>query len=199
MNLQRPCNVIIAGVGGQGNLLSGRVLADAALSAGYRPTIGETFGASRRGGTVFTHVRIGSEDIGPLIPAGMADLILGLEPMESLRAAVSYAARNAVVVVSLSPVQTTQSLSGGRKYPSIDDILETLSTMCSAIHPVELSKNLQESSGLRVLSSFVLGAGAAVEKLPMGASQIRESVCNLMIPKDANLAAFDAGLKAVKH
>ncbi len=199
MNLQRPCNVIIAGVGGQGNLLSGRVLADAAFSAGYRPVIGETFGASRRGGTVFTHVRIATDDVGPLIPAGMADLILGLEPMESLRAAVSYAGRTTAIIVSLSPVQTLQSLSGQSKYPSVDDIIEALSSICSAIHPVELSRAFQESSGSRALNSFVLGAGAAVEKLPIKDAQIRESVGKLMTPKEANLTAFDAGFEAVKH
>lgn len=199
MTLQKPCNVIIAGVGGQGNLLAGRVLAHAAVSAGYRPVIGETFGASRRGGTVFTHVRIGTDDVGPLIPAGTADLILGLEPMESLRAAISYAGKTTIVVMSLSPVHTLGSLSGETDYPQIEAIVEALSALCPTTYPIEISKTFQEPSSPRVLNSFILGAAAAVGKLPMEAVRIRESVASLMLPKEANLAAFDAGFESLEH
>ena len=84
-------NILIAGVGGQGNLVCGRVLCEAALQNGLRPVAGETFGASRRGGTVLTHLRISTQDRGPLIPKGRADLLLGMEPLETLRAASEYA------------------------------------------------------------------------------------------------------------
>jgi len=186
-------------VGGQGNLVSGRVLAEAAVLAGYRPVIGETFGASRRGGTVFTHVRIGIDEVGPLIPAGAASLILGLEPMESLRAAISFASKITTIVLSTSPVQTLQSLSGQTKYPPVSDVLEAVSALCPATYPVELSGALRQTSGRLVLNSFVLGAAAALDRLPMSSSQIRESVANLMLPKDSNLAAFDNGFKDLEQ
>ena len=82
--MRDPFNILVAGVGGQGNLVCGRVLAEASVRSGLRPVVGDTFGASRRGGSVLTHLRIGKTDWAPLIPKGEVDIILGLEPLEAL-------------------------------------------------------------------------------------------------------------------
>jgi len=197
--VQKPYNILIAGVGGQGNLVCGRILADAAVSAGYRPVIGETFGASRRGGTVFTHVRLGIVDVGPLIPAHSASLIVGLEPVESLRAAIEYGGTATVVVLNVRPVQTLESLSGKTKYPPIDEILDALSSLGLAAYPVDAAIALQDVESQRALNSFMLGAASALKKMPMDSVRIRESVAKLMAHKDANLTAFDAGLRSIEQ
>jgi len=197
--VQKTYNILIAGVGGQGNLVCGRVLADAAVSAGYRPVIGETFGASRRGGTVFTHVRVGIDDVGPLIPAHSASLIVGLEPVESLRAAIEYGGTGTVVVLNVRPVQTLASLSGKTKYPQINEILEALSGLGLTAYPVDAAIVLQDVESQRVLNSFMLGAASALKKMPMDVVQIRESVAKFMAHKDANLTAFSAGLSTIEQ
>src|SRR4030042_4755588 len=79
-----PLNIIICGVGGQGNILLSGMVGGAFLKKGYYATIGETFGAAQRGGAVFSAVRVSKKrENGPLIPEGKAHLILGLEPLET--------------------------------------------------------------------------------------------------------------------
>src|SRR3990172_13133307 len=81
-----PFNVIIGGVGGQGNVLTSQILGEMLVSRGYVITIGETYGASQRGGSVMSHLRISKkEPFSPLIPEGQCDLLVALEPVEGLR------------------------------------------------------------------------------------------------------------------
>ncbi|MGQ9512593.1 2-oxoacid:acceptor oxidoreductase family protein [Thermodesulfitimonas sp.] len=79
-------DVVIAGVGGQGNILAARVLARAAVAAGFGVLTSESVGMAQRGGSVASHVRIGQELYGAIIPDGKADLLIGLELVETARA-----------------------------------------------------------------------------------------------------------------
>ncbi|MBI5119053.1 2-oxoacid:acceptor oxidoreductase family protein, partial [Candidatus Poribacteria bacterium] len=72
-----PINVLIAGVGGQGNLIASRLLAAVALKSRVGVVIGETKGASQRGGPVTSHIRFSQHPLGPLIPHKMAHIIIG--------------------------------------------------------------------------------------------------------------------------
>ncbi|RLA98609.1 MAG: indolepyruvate ferredoxin oxidoreductase, partial [Deltaproteobacteria bacterium] len=86
-----PYNLIITGVGGQGNVMASRVLANMLVDKGFYVTIGETFGASQRGGSVMSHLRIsGKASWSPQIPAGSADIVVALEPIESVRVLKDY-------------------------------------------------------------------------------------------------------------
>ena len=77
--LKDPFNVIIGGVGGQGNVLASQILGEMLISQGYVITIGETYGASQRGGAVMSHLRISTQDqFSPLIPEGQCDLLVAL-------------------------------------------------------------------------------------------------------------------------
>ena len=79
-------DLVIAGVGGQGNILASQVVAKCAMDAGYNVVNTETKGAAQRGGSVLSHVRIGDGEIfSPLVPVGQADVLLGFEPLEALR------------------------------------------------------------------------------------------------------------------
>jgi indolepyruvate ferredoxin oxidoreductase beta subunit len=81
-----PLNLIITGVGGQGNVMISLIIANAFVRDGYFVTVGETYGASQRGGPVMSHMRISREtQYSPFIPDGCADIILGMEPVETLR------------------------------------------------------------------------------------------------------------------
>jgi indolepyruvate ferredoxin oxidoreductase beta subunit len=81
-----PYNVVITGVGGQGNVMASRVLSNMLVRKGFRVTIGETFGMSQRGGSVMSHIRVSSSAVwSPQIPKGRADLIVAIEPLEAMR------------------------------------------------------------------------------------------------------------------
>lgn len=81
-----PYNVIVTGVGGQGNVLASQLIGSVMVELGYKVTIGETYGASQRGGSVMSHLRISkNRQYGPLIPPKCADLVIALEPSEAAR------------------------------------------------------------------------------------------------------------------
>ena len=89
--MKEPLNLVISGVGGQGNVLIGGLIGQALVNEGYLVTIGETYGVSQRGGPVMSHIRISRErEYGPIIPLGAGDAVLGLEPLETLRVLVDY-------------------------------------------------------------------------------------------------------------
>jgi len=86
-----PFNLIITGVGGQGNVLASQILGRVLLKNGYSVTVGETYGLSQRGGAVLSHIRVSrTMTLGPLIPMGMAHAVVALEPAEALRVLPDY-------------------------------------------------------------------------------------------------------------
>jgi indolepyruvate ferredoxin oxidoreductase beta subunit len=99
-----PLNLIICGVGGQGNILLSGMIGSANNRKGRFATSGETFGAAQRGGAVFSSVRISKKrEYGPLMPEGKAHLILGLEPLETLRMVQRYANPGTVCISNIYP------------------------------------------------------------------------------------------------
>ncbi|MCK4568363.1 MAG: 2-oxoacid:acceptor oxidoreductase family protein, partial [Candidatus Thorarchaeota archaeon] len=84
-NTSNTVNIAITGVGGQGVLTLAELLAKAALSEGLNVRVGEIHGMAQRGGHVVCTVRIGDDAKGPIIDAGAADLLVGFEPVETLR------------------------------------------------------------------------------------------------------------------
>src|SRR5512139_4258354 len=74
-----PYNIVITGVGGQGNVMASRVLSNMLVRRGFRITIGETFGMSQRGGAVMSHIRVSAQtQWSPQIPSGKADMVVAL-------------------------------------------------------------------------------------------------------------------------
>ena len=94
---------LLAGVGGQGTVLSSKILAQTALRQGVFVRTSETIGMAQRGGSVVSHVRCGSKDCAPSIGFGQADLVVGFEPAETVRNIV-YLKKNGVVVTNTFPI-----------------------------------------------------------------------------------------------
>jgi indolepyruvate ferredoxin oxidoreductase beta subunit len=192
-------NILIAGVGGQGNLICSRVLAHAAKMQGLKPIIGETFGASRRGGTVFTHVRIGDREYGPLIPFGYLNLLLGLEPLEGLRAATKFTGPETYAIISSTIVQTAGTLSGEEKYPDVKEVISALSKITKQtilIDPTQAFANLGTSL---VLNTYMLGALAGSNMTVLNADNIRKGIKLLVGSNLPNEEAFQAGFRDIQH
>ena len=192
-------NILIAGVGGQGNLICSRVLAHAAKIQGLKPVIGETFGASRRGGTVFTHVRIGDREFGPLIPSGYLNLLLGLEPLEGVRAAIKFAGPETYAIISPIIVQTAGTLSGKERYPDVKEIVSALSKITKhtvLIDPTQTFANLGTSL---VLNTYMLGALAGSNMTVLNAHNIKKGIELLVDSELPNEEAFQAGFRDIQH
>jgi len=193
--MRDPFNILVAGVGGQGNLVCGRVLAEASAKSGLRPVVGDTFGASRRGGSVLTHLRIGKTDWAPLIPKGEVDILLGLEPLEALRAASKFAGDRTVAIVSQTKIPTVVSNNETAEYPSVDQIMESLNKLCNQVIVLDAEETLIQIGSMKMLNSFILGAMAALAESPLSLEVIRESLQSIFGPESTNMAAFDEGSK----
>ncbi len=192
-------DIMVAGVGGQGNLVCGRILAEAAVCRNLRPVVSDTFGASRRGGAVLTHLRVGESDKGPIVPRNQADLILGLEPLETLRAAIRFGREETVVIFSELKVDTADTLGGKVEYPDIDVMTEALESISKEVFRLDPKASLEKIGTERVLNSYMIGALAGSGTGPFDSSELRQLVGETLKPKETNIAAFDAGLKRVSE
>ena len=113
-----PLNIVVCGIGGQGNILISRLIGRIMTSKEYFVTIGETFGAAQRGGAVHSSLRIsGRRFYGPLIPEGRGHVVLGLEPLESLRVLGSYGNPRIITITNNHPRYPVGVLSMRTVYP----------------------------------------------------------------------------------
>jgi indolepyruvate ferredoxin oxidoreductase beta subunit len=196
-----PLNVIVTGVGGQGNVLISQLIGSALVRAGYHVTIGETYGASQRGGAVMSHLRISRQaQYGPLIPYGQADVVLGLEPVETLRVLGQYGNPDVMVITNSRPVYPLAVAIGTAHYPSVEEIvkaLEELSTGAWMINATEIALDL----GAAILANIVMaGALVGADVLPLAAEEF-ELELQESLPADRldlNLKAFRKGLAELK-
>jgi indolepyruvate ferredoxin oxidoreductase, beta subunit len=194
-------NLIITGVGGQGNILISRLLGEAFIEEGYTVTIGETYGATQRGGSVASHVRISRERIpySPVTPKGKADIILGLEPSESLRMLTAYGHAGTYVVTNSRPVYSLEVAVGEAEYPApetIADCMAQLSKRAWYINASEFALDL----GNPLLTNIVMaGALIGTGLLPLERSKVeRQLKLTFKGEKQAvNLKAFELGYGAV--
>jgi indolepyruvate ferredoxin oxidoreductase beta subunit len=196
-----PLNVIVSGVGGQGNVLLAQFMGRALVRAGYHVTAGDTYGASQRGGAVMSHLRISRQaQYGPLIPRGQADVILGLEPLETLRVLSQYGNPNVTVVTNSRPIYPLAVTVGTARYPSSEEIvkaLEELSIRSWLINATEIALDL----GAPILANVVmLGALVGASVLPLTAKEFELELQESLPPDrlDINLKAFRRGLAEVE-
>ncbi len=168
METKDPLNVIVTGVGGQGNVVITQLIGRTLVQAGNHVTIGETYGASQRGGAVMSHLRVSREgQFGPLIPDGAAHVILGLEPLETLRVLSQYGNPDVVVIANSRPIQPLAVTTGAARYPARDEIAGMLRQLSSRSWLIDAT-DLALAMGDGMLANVVmLGAIAGCGALPV--------------------------------
>ena len=203
MALQKdPWNVIITGVGGQGNVLASQILGQILIQQGYSITIGETYGASQRGGSVMSHIRVSrTAQFSPLIPEGKCDLVLGLEPVEALRILAQYGNPGVMMLINTRPIYPIDVIAGNAAYPEISVVLKKiqgLSRRVWTLNATEIGLEL----GDPIFSNIVmLGALSATDLLPVHREGF-QSVIQEMLPShklQLNIEAFERGKAAVQE
>jgi len=163
-----PINIVICGVGGQGNILASELLASALVEQGYYTTVGETYGASQRGGSVMSHVRISArKQYSALIPHGEADIIIGFEPIETLRVAREYGNKNTRVVFDPRPNYPMGVLIGEAVYPEIEAIAAELNLLCGTVKILEATRLAQEAGNAQAANILLMGALTAMPEMPL--------------------------------
>lgn len=197
-----PINVIITGVGGQGNILASSLVAQAAIEEGWLVTIGETHGASQRGGSVMSHVRLSRKfQVGPLIPKSEAHIIVGFEPMETLRVAIDYANPDTKVIVNPRPTFPLGVQSGLVEYPEVEKILSTIKGAVGEVRVLEATE-LAREKGVAIAQNVVMvGALAGSGFLPVKPESFRKALYDTFKADklELNLGAFESGSQSISQ
>ena len=198
--LAKTKNLILTGVGGQGNVMASRTIAGMLVDAGYIVTIGETFGMSQRGGSVMSHLRVSSDSVkSPQIPMGAADVIVALEPLEALRVLTVYGNPQVCVLSNARPVYPIGVITGALTYPSDEAIRKAFKQLSASSWMIDATSIALEL-GNPVLSNIVMiGALAWTGLLPIDRKMFEKEIKkNLSADKCAvNLKAFDAGIAEI--
>jgi len=188
-------DVILSGVGGQGVLSVASIIAHAALSEGLEVRQSEVHGMAQRGGAVLSHLRISDKKIaGDLVPRGGADLIISVEPLESLRY-VSYLKKTGTLVSNADPYDNIGN------YPDIEKIISQIKSLPSwrLVNAGALAKEAGLSKAVNVV---IVGAASCF--LPIKAGSLEKTIADVFTKKDAdvisaNSKAFKLGQAAAKN
>lgn len=197
-----PFNVIIGGVGGQGNVLASQILGEMLVSRGCVVTIGETYGASQRGGAVMSHLRISARDqFSPLIPEGQCDLLVALEPVEGLRILDHYGNPRVMTLLNTRPIHPMDVISGNVPYPQVSEVVARIKGLSRRVWTLNATEIALEMGDPIFSNVVMLGALCAIEALPINREGF-EAVIKDLLPSravDENMKAFDKGRETVQE
>ena len=149
-------NIMIVGVGGQGTLLTSRIIGKTALAMGYDVKLSEVHGMAQRGGSVVTFVRFGEKVFEPVCEEGTVDVLISFERLEALRYA-HFLKKNGVMIVNDTKIEPMTVVIGAAKYP--ENIIEGLKESHNVI-TIDAGKIAGELGNSKVLNTVVLGLAA---------------------------------------
>lgn len=193
-------NILLTGVGGQGTVLAAKVLAQAAQSKGWQVRTAETIGMAQRGGSVTSHVRMGSEGEevhSPLLTRGSADLIIAFEPGEAARV-VPYLAPGGVLVTASTPIQPVTAALAAMPYCA-EGVLAGIERALNAANPdarlvvVDDAALIEKVGNRRALNTVLLASAVGTGCVPISVDEVKDAVAACVKPRfvEMNLAAID--------
>lgn len=188
--------LIIVAVGGQGNLLASKVLGEAALLAGVPVRMSEIHGMAQRGGVVESAIVFGDAQ-STIISDGEADVLVGFEPSETLRA-MNRCNTKTKVITSLSPVPPFTAAIGRGVYPEIDYMVSLIRERTPALIAFDAMKLAKEAGSSMTLNIVLVGALVQSNVLPLTRETVEEAI-KLRTKQpfiDTNLKAFNLGFDA---
>ncbi len=195
-------NVIITGVGGQGNVLASQILGRAAVGKDLQVTIGETFGLSQRGGSVMSHIRISDrKQYGPLIPPNKAHVIVGLEPLETIRIFPEYGNDQTALLINSRPIYPLNVIAGDVRYPPPEWIRSVIAETGTPLFWLDATPMAVELGGPIMLNMIMLGALCESAFVPVEKRDL-EGVLTTFFPKQklkANFKALEMGGELIRN
>ena len=173
-------NIILCGVGGQGTVLASKLIAAAAMEKGIPVMSAETIGMAQRGGSVFSHVRMGENLYSPMIAKGTADMILGFEPGETVRM-LPY---RAVMPVTASLAKTGYNGAA---------MIEYLKTQVDQVLVIDTDQACETLGSAKVLNVLMLGAAISTGMLGLEKEDIKQALIKRLPEKlhELNFRALD--------
>ena len=186
----KSMNVLIVGVGGQGTLLASRVLGAMATVMGMDCKLSEVHGMSQRGGSVVTHVRIGSDVAAAIVSPGEADFVMAFEKLEALRFSY-YTKPDGVILINDQEIMPMPVITGAEEYPA--DIYERLDRDGKKYFKVPALRLAEEAGNSKAVNIVLIGSLAAMNGIPY---ETIEAAVRAAVPAkflEVNLKALRSG------
>ena len=167
-------NILLCGVGGQGTVLASKLIAFAAMEKGLQVRTAETIGMAQRGGSVVSHVRIGSEIHSPLLAKRTADVLIAFEPAEAVRC-ISYLKQDGTVIVNRKAVRpVTASLQG--TYADGSEMLDYLQEQAESVTILDGEAICDACGSSKVLNIVLLAAAAQSGGLNITPEELKSAI-----------------------
>ncbi|MCX8103233.1 MAG: indolepyruvate oxidoreductase subunit beta [Candidatus Bipolaricaulota bacterium] len=193
MSTYNITNIVVVGVGGQGSVLAGQIIARVAALAGLSVATSEVHGMAQRGGSVFSTVRYGTDVLSPAVPEGAADVLLAFEKLEALRY-LNYLKVDGLALVNDQRILPSVESLKLAPYPNDKTLEETLRRRTEHVLIVPGLTIAQELGHAALANTVMLGALSQFLDLPH--AEWRQAITELVPPqtRELNLIAFDEGV-----
>jgi indolepyruvate ferredoxin oxidoreductase beta subunit len=190
--------LVIVAVGGQGNLLASSVLGEAALLCGIPLNMSEIHGMAQRGGVVESSLVFGDAR-STIISNGEADILVGFEPSETLRA-LSKCNSNTVVITNLAPLMPFTVNIGMGVYPNLKELQELIQQKTAKLIAFNAAALAEEAGNSLAVNMVLLGALIQTGILPLSVEDVKQAMKTKTKKAflDSNLQAFDLGYSAAQ-
>ncbi len=190
--------VVMMAVGGQGNILSARLLGEACLEMNIPVVVSEIHGMAQRGGIVETAVVIGGI-VSPIVSNNEADILIGFEPLESLRA-LNKCNKDSIIITNTRPQPPFTVLIGQGTYPPVEKALELMKAKVKKVYALDATGLAEKAGNVLALNMVMLGAFAGLGEVPISLD-VMKKVVSTGVKKaflESNLKALELGYEAVK-
>jgi len=188
----KKLDILMVGVGGQGNVLASDILSEVAIAAGYDVKKTDTLGMAQRGGSVVSQVRIADKVWSPLIREGEVDILVSLEKLEAVRWS-HYLREGSIAIVNNQSTPPLSVSLGVHRYPSDKEIKKTLKQWADRVYFVDGTTEAKELGDIRALNVLMLGCLSFF--IPIDVAIWKDCISQRLSPKilKMNMAAFDKG------
>jgi indolepyruvate ferredoxin oxidoreductase beta subunit len=190
--------LVFVGVGGQGNLLASRLLGEAALAEGVPAVVSEIHGMAQRGGIVESAVLMVNVT-SPIVSPGEADVLIGFEPVETLRA-LGKCNKSSVIITNVHPLPPFTVAVGQGAYPEVDDMLALIRKKAERVIALDGDAIAEEVGNPLALNMVMLGALIGSGTITITAEDMKRTISSSTKKAflESNLAAFDRGFEEAK-
>ncbi len=192
----KPFDIVITGVGGQGVLTAAAVLAEAGVAAGLDVKGAELHGLSMRFGPLECHVRLGTKILSPLVTTGGAELIMGLERLETLRA-LPFAYKKTKIMFDTRSAVPPIFFIKGIDYPTEKKAIASMKKITKNVTAVRATDTVKSAGFDPIMANiYLLGRAVAEKVLPLSEKHILAGLKAVVPPKalEANIKVFEMGL-----
>lgn len=190
--------LIIVAVGGQGNLLASKVIGEAALLAGVPVRMSEIHGMAQRGGVVESAIVFGDAQ-STIISDGEADVIVGFEPLETLRA-LNKCNLKTVAITSLSPLSPFTVTTGSSIYPDLKTLQAVIGAKTARLIAFDAAALAKEAGNVLAVNMVLLGALIQTNTVPLSSENVKTAISTTTKKAfvASNLKAFEMGFSTAE-